>query len=279
MCGRHSIAAIAGVLGLLLTSCATAAEEGTGGDAKPVDPSGSWKWDYTFNDNPAEFHLMLDWNGKQLTGKYTAFNNTTDIEETKLENNQLSFVANREFNGNEFVVHFDGKVELDDITGTVGVDFGDGPQEFDWHAKRAVRIDDVLGTWRLHLDTPNGVIEPEITITKDGEKLHGDYSSPFGEREAHDVTLKDNELSWQIESNDDDQFDFEIVYRGKPRGNSISGTNEYDFGGNTGTMEFTGKRTPPEDKKEPVAAAEAEAAAAPAPADAAPNSAAETVEP
>jgi hypothetical protein len=216
--------------------------------AAPADPTGSWKWEYTFKDNPAEFRLQLNWDGKQLTGKYTAFNNTTDIEEAKLENDKLSFVSKREFNGNHFTVHFDGKAEENDIVGTVAVDFGEGPREFDWHAKRIVEVDDVLGTWKLRLESPQGVIEPQITITKTDDGLHGAYVSPFGEREAKDLKLKVGELSWRIESDDDDDFDFEVTYRGKPRGNKIAGSNEFDFGGNTGTMEFTGERTPPEEK-------------------------------
>jgi hypothetical protein len=282
---QQSITTAALVSGLVLTSFASAAEENGATDTQPVDPSGSWNWEYTFNDNTAEFHLKLNWNGRALTGKYTAFDNTTEIEQTKLEQAALSFIAKREFNGNEFIVRFNGKVEPDDIVGTVGVDFGEGPREFDWHAKRVVEVDDVLGTWELRLETPNGVIEPRITITKDGDKLHGAYVSPFGEREAKELALKDNALSWQIESDDNDEFDFNIVYRGKPRGNAIAGTNEFDFGGNTGTMEFTGKRTPPEEKRVSATAPSAEATpAAPAatePASAAADQspAAEAVEP
>ena len=227
--------------------------------AAPVDPSGSWKWDYTFNDNPAEFFLQLNWNGKELTGKYTAFDNTTDIAEGKLKNDELSFIANREFNGNKFTVHFNGKADPENIVGTVGVDFGEGPREFDWHAKRVVNLDDVLGTWKLRLETPQGVIEPQITITQRGDTLHGDYVSPFGEREAKDVTFKDGELSWRIESDEDDEFDFMITYRGKPAGNKITGNNEFDFGGNTGTMEFTGQRTPQMEKADAPAAVAAPA--------------------
>ena len=60
---------------------------------------------------------------------------------------------------------------------------------------------------------------------------------------------------------DDDQFDFKIVYKGNPRGNKIEGSNEFDFGDNTGTMKFTGKRVPPEEKKKdrPAEAKSAEA--------------------
>jgi hypothetical protein len=216
---------------------------------EPVDPSGSWQWEYSFNDNPAKFSLKLEWDGKELAGKYTAFNNTSDIEETKFtSDNKLSFVSTREFNGNEFVVHFDGEAKPEEIVGTVAVDFGEGPREFDWTAKRVVEVDDVLGVWEIKVETPQGVVEPQITITRDGDKLHGDYVSPFGEREAKEVVLKDGELSWTIESNDDDDFDFQVIYRGKPLGNKIAGTGEFDFGGNTGEMDFTGERTPPEEK-------------------------------
>jgi hypothetical protein len=249
-----------------LVSCAAItlsawADEEAGAPASPVDPTGTWAWDVTFNDNPSEFSLELNWNGKELTGDYTAFDNTTKIEETKLEGDELSFLSRREFNGNKFIVRFQGKVEPDEIVGTVTVDFREGPQEFDWNAKRVVTTDDVLGTWKLHLETPNGVIEPQITITKEGDKLHGAYVSPFGERDAKNVSLKEGELSWEISSDDNDDFDFTVVYRGKPRGNSISGTNEFDFGGNTGTMEFRGQRTPP---KAEAAAEEEPAAETPA---------------
>jgi hypothetical protein len=243
------------VVSLLVASAARADESRP---AAAVDPTGSWKWDYTAPDgNTMDFSLKLKWDGKQLAGKYTAFNDTTDISEGKLDKDQLSFVASREFNGNKFDVHFTGKVEPDDINGKVGLDFGQGPQEFDWHAKRFVDVDDVLGTWQLRLDTPNGVIEPQLTITKDDKGLHGHYVSPFGEREAKSVEFKDGQLTWDV-SGERDGNSFKVVYHGKPQGDSIKGTNEFDFGGNTGTADFTGKRTPPEEKK----AAEAKPAAA-----------------
>jgi hypothetical protein len=233
----------------LFSGVAAAQETAAEAKAAAVDPSGTWSWEYSFNDDePAEFSLKLNWDGKQLTGKYTAFENTTDIEEAKFEDGNLSFISKREFNGNKFTVHFDGKAEPNDIIGKVALDFGEGPREFDWHAKRIIDADSVLGTWKLKLETPNGVIEPQLTITQDGDKLKGHYVSPFGEREAKDVAFKDGELSWRIESGEDDDFDFEIVYRGKPQGDKITGSNEYDFGGNTGTMDFTGERTPPDAK-------------------------------
>ncbi len=98
-------------------------------ETAPVDPTGTWKWEYSFNDNAIEGKLKLKWDNKKLVGKYTAFDNTTDIEEVKLEKDQLSFITKREFDGNEFVVKFNGKVKPDDIEGTVAIGFGgNGPQ-------------------------------------------------------------------------------------------------------------------------------------------------------
>jgi hypothetical protein len=241
---------LAALLAMALTFRPLLAQEETESKAKPADPTGTWKWERAFNDNNAEFTLKLNWNGKELTGKYSAFDNTSDIERAKLEKDQISFIAQREFNGNQFEVKFDGKVQDDSIIGTIAVDFGDGEQEFDWEAKRTIGIDDVVGVWDISLETPDGAaITPRITITKaDGDKLEGRSESDFGEFELTNIAIKDNVVSWEISREQDDRS-FKVVYKGKPRGNAIEGETEYDFDGNTGTMKFTGKRTPPDEKK------------------------------
>jgi hypothetical protein len=218
-------------------------------DAGPPDPNGTWAWERTFQDNTTEFVVRLAWEDKKLTGKYSAFGNTTEIEDGRFDKGELSFTCHREFGGNEFDVHFKGKVEGDEIRGNINLDFGQGPQDFEWIAKRTVTPEDVLGVWKLRVETERGVVEPQITITQKGDALHGDYESPFGQREAKKVALKDGELSWEISSDDGGgQFGpFKVVYKGKPRGNNIAGKSEFDFGGNTGEAEFTGKRTPPKE--------------------------------
>jgi hypothetical protein len=78
-------------------------------------------------------------------------------------------------------------------------------------------------------------------LTKDGDELAGDYESVFGRRQAKNVALEGTTLTWEI-SGENDGNTFKAVYRGKVRGNKIAGTNEFDFGGNTGTWEFTGEK-------------------------------------
>ena len=230
----------------------------------PVDPAGTWKWTYERNGNTAEFKLKLDWDGKELTGKYTGFDRTTDIEKVKLEKDEISFTTKREFQGREFIVEFDGKVKPDEINGTVKTDFGGEPFEFDWNAKRAVEIDDVVGTWQLRVETAGGIVEPKLTITKDGDELKGTSESRlFGVVEAKNLKLEDNTLSWEVSGQNSD-FTIHVKYVGKPRGNTIEGTNELSAGNNSGTMKFTGTRTPPDDAEKERAAEERAAERAPA---------------
>jgi hypothetical protein len=250
------------VLLMLVMGFSTAfAEEGTSGKSPSRDPSGTWNWERTFNDNKAEFTLKLNWDGKRLAGKYSAFNRTTDIEDAKLEKDQISFLAKREFNGNKFEVKFNGKVEPENLVGKITVDFGNGPQDFDWNAKRSVSADDVVGVWDLRVESPGGAVTPRLTITKTSEdKLQGSSESVMGKFEAKNIELKDNTLTWQV-IGEGPNGKIDIRYKGKPRGNTIEGENEFDFGGTKGKMKFTGTRTPPEGKKEARKPADKEEAA------------------
>jgi hypothetical protein len=218
--------------------------------AAPADPTGSWKWEITTpDDNAFELMLKLKWDGKKLAGKYTAFDSTVDIEESKLEKDAITFVVRPEFGGNQFEVKFNGKVAKDEIKGKIIVDFGDQPQEIDWLAKRFLDVDDVLGTWQLTLETPDGMtFEPTLTVTKDDKGLHAKTASDFGEFEGKNVQIKDNQFVFEI-SSENDEFSFKSVYRATPRGNVVEGKSEFDFGGNKGEMKFTGKRLPPKEEK------------------------------
>jgi hypothetical protein len=169
-----------------------------------------------------------------------------------MEKDQLTFTTKRKFNGNELVVTFAGQLKPDEIGGTVAIDFGRGKQEFAWNPKRVVEIEDVLGTWQLRVETANGIVEPRLTIVKDGARLKGkSVTQVFGELEARNLTLKDNELSWEI-TGSSGGVEISVKYKGKPRGNTIDGENEFTAAGNGGTMKFTGKRTPPVEKAKPV---------------------------
>lgn len=216
-----------------------------------ADPAGTWKWEYNINGNRVEGKLHLEWDDKQLVGTYTAYDRTSDIEQAKLEKDQLSFVTKREFNGNQFVVTFTGQVKPDAIAGKAAIDLGGGrAQEFDWNPNRIVELDDVVGTWELQVETPAGTVEPRLTIVKDGDKLRGkSVSDVLGEREAKSISLKDNQLSWAIDG-EANGVSIRIHYTGRPRGNTMQGTHEFEIGGEKSTRKFTGKRQPPDTEQQ-----------------------------
>jgi|GEM_PF-723443 len=227
----------------------------------PADPTGSWKWDFDAPDgNKLQFTLKLKWDGKKLEGSYSnsAFENTAKVEDGKIDKDAVSFVVRQEFFGNSFVSKFNGKVAKDEIKGTIGLNFGDQPQEFPWTAKRFIDSDDVIGLWDLTIQAPNfGEIQSKLTITKDAKGLKAKYANDFFDVEAKSVQIKENELLFEIAS-DTEQLSFKSNYRGTPRGNAMEGKSTFDIGGNAGEMTFTGKRQPPKDEKQAERPASAE---------------------
>ena len=68
------------------------------------------------------------------------------------------------------------------------------------------------------------------------------YVSPRDtEDEANNIKVKDNKLTFEI-SGEADGNEYVAVYTGKPKGDSIKGTIDYEFGGNPGTLDYRGKR-------------------------------------
>ena len=242
-------------------STASAARPGEPQQATaPVDPSGSWKWQFETPENPIDLTLKLKWDGKMLDGTYTGFDTSTKVEQGKVEKDDISFVVRPDFGGNQFEIKFKGKVAKDEIRGTIGIDFGGQAQEFPWTAKRFVDPEDVIGVWNLTIDAPQfGELKSTLTVKKGDKGLQAQYANEFFDLAAKNVQIKGNDLLFEIASENGD-FSFKSNYQGTPRGNSIEGKSTFDFGGNAGEMKFTGKRQSP--KEEPKADATRPAATA-----------------
>ena len=117
-------------------------------------------------------------------------------------------------------------------------------REFEWTAKRVVGAADVIGTWQLRFETPNGnVMEPTLKISRDGKKLKGTFVSERGERELDNLTIKDNQLSFEI-TFERDGNSFTVAYKGTPHGDSMKGTLEAEFNGESRKTDVEGKRMP-----------------------------------
>ena len=163
------------------------------------------------------------------------------LEQGKLDGDKLSFQVTREFNDRKFLVKYEGRLSEESIKGTLEFTFNDQSRSFDWEAKRATELADVLGTWNFKITTNNGrVIETSLKLAKDGEKLKGTYTARNRDIEAEQVTLKDNLLSFRV-TREGDGRKFVATYKGKPIGDSIKGTVDYKIDDRSGSAGFEGK--------------------------------------
>lgn len=225
-----------------LASACLAAEE-----AKTVHPGGTWKWENTRREFTVKSTLRLKLKDGKILGTYKGRGDEVEIEEAKIDGDMVSFRITRGFDDLTFTVTYRGKISEDTIKGELEWSVGDRSGIRPWEAKRVVEMADILGTWKLKVTTEDGnSFEPTVTFTKDGDKLKGAYSSQWGDRDAENVLLKDNVLSFEI-SGETAEDVFLVTYKGRPRGDSITGTLEYDFGGQSGTRPFKGQRQ--EEKK------------------------------
>ncbi len=211
--------------------------------AAEVDPSGTWQWEYEFQGRKVLSTVALKVDGDQLTGTYKRGDRQRKIENGKVDGDQVSFQIGFEANGRKVVVKFKGKLEEDTIDGKVAVKSDEWSGEFDWKATRRVTPADVAGTWKFKVTAENGeVMEPSIKLSVEGDSLKGAYTSRFGEFEAKEIAIKDGQLTFVIGGEYEGQK-WRVTYKGKPRGDAIKGKIDFDFSGNTGTVDFEGQRS------------------------------------
>jgi hypothetical protein len=118
------------VLALVGTSAVQAAD-------KP-DPTGTWKWSVTFNNNTREMTLKLKLDGDKLTGAMVGRDGAeTAIEDASFKDGEVVFSYTRERNGQKFTTKYSGKLDGDTIKGKSEFERNGEKQSRDWEAKRS----------------------------------------------------------------------------------------------------------------------------------------------
>jgi hypothetical protein len=206
------------------------------------DPTGTWVWSREIEGETNRSVLKLTNKDGKLTGTYRRSGQTVPISNGKFEKSEVSFEAEGKFNEQKIHAKFHGKLSKNEINGNIDIVIEDNSLPLPWTAKRGTDLDDVIGTWKLKLEGANGnPIESTLKLSAEGEKLKGTYTGRFGEHPAQDLKLEGDQLSWKIDAERNGQK-FKGVYKAKLEGNAIKGNLEFDLGGNTGTMVFTGER-------------------------------------
>jgi len=105
--------------------------------ADDANPTGTWKWSATFNNQTRDFTLKLKLEGDKLTGAMLGRDNQERaIEDASYKDGEVAFTVTRERNGQKFISKYKGKVSADTIKGKIEFERDGQKMERDWEAKR-----------------------------------------------------------------------------------------------------------------------------------------------
>ncbi len=228
---------------------------------RDIDPSGTWRREYDWNSTRVKeaIRLNLKEDGK-IVGTLLANNVALEIKNIELKGNELSFSVSGEYQGTEWATRYKGIIKGDEVDGTGVFTVGDQSWDFDWRPKRSVELDDVVGTWQIRIESPDGnILEPTMKISKDGDQYKSLYTSTQGqELDVKNLRVEKNILKFTVAA-EFDGYSIKVDYQGRPYGDKLSGSLDYDFGGTTGQVEFTARRKPEKNTEEMDRKKEAEA--------------------
>lgn len=112
------------------------------------DPTGTWKWSVTTPNGDLETTLKLTLKNGKIAGTYSNTFGDASISNTSFKDDAIAFEVEREFDGNKFVLKYQGKLDGDTIKGTIEVPGMDGsePRKMDWNARRADKAPPLAAT-------------------------------------------------------------------------------------------------------------------------------------
>ncbi|MFO1095259.1 MAG: hypothetical protein U0992_18435 [Planctomycetaceae bacterium] len=215
-------------------------------DQSSASPGGTWGWSYDYGQGEVKSLLTLQVKDKLVTGMFYGQNDKVEIKDGTFDGTKVEFKFDIVHDGQTITVSFNGVPSEDAIKGTLSAKVDGQAHEFPWKAARATRPEDVVGVWKLKIETDNGqTFEPEVKLEQAESKLTGRYvSKEVGEHDLKDVTLEDNVLKFSV-SISKDGHTLKLDYQGKPRGDQLAGEIQYDLDGNTGSTKYTGALSPP----------------------------------
>jgi len=231
---------------LVLTPCFLFAQDSS---KSSIDPSGTWRWEYDLDGTQFKDLVRLkvgqenkETKERELKGKYeSSSGRKINIENGKISGDKVSFEFKVNYQGMDVKLEFEGSLKNDNLSGKVKASTNDGSRDLDWSATRSVLADDVVGKWKLRIDANGNIMEPVLTVTKDGDNLKADYVLGNDVKiQAKDVKIEKNELTFTIET-DFQGAKIKADFMGRPYGDKIKGSIDYVLGSDVGEVDFTGQ--------------------------------------
>ncbi len=121
---------------LLAVVCVLAVTGLVRAEDKKADPTGTWKYSTEVNGQSLDVTIKLKREGDKVTGTVSVLDMESKIDDGKFKDGEVSFVVNREFNGNKFVLKYKGKVEGDTFKGKREMDRDGQTNTREFEAKR-----------------------------------------------------------------------------------------------------------------------------------------------
>lgn len=105
--------------------------------SEPADPTGTWKWSTTFNDQSFEQTLVLKLEGDRLVGTLTRGGGKGNpITDASFKDGNVVFTVVRERMGEKTTSKYEGKINGDAIRGHIEIDSPGQARKRDWEASR-----------------------------------------------------------------------------------------------------------------------------------------------
>lgn len=228
-----------------ITTTIGAMAEDTATAKKNADPSGAWRWESDQQGQSVKHELKLNYDAKsnKVTGTYKGNGDPIQLNDGKMDGNTLVISLKMERDGVKMSIDTEAVIDGDNIKAKSKYEAGGNTGSVEWDAKRSLQASDVTGTWDLEFETDNGTMTASLTVSAEGDKLKGEYSGFDGKfmTAAKEIQVKDGKLTFKITADRDGNIltaDYSVV----PRGNSLKGKIKYEFNGNTGEIDVTGKR-------------------------------------
>jgi len=220
------------------------------GSKNAVDPSGTWRWEYELEGTQYKDLVRLklgepikDSKDKEVKGRYESTSGRKiQIENGRLSGDKISFEFKVNYQGMDVKLEFEGSIKYDTLTGKVKASTNEGNRDLEWTATRGVLPEDVVGKWKLRIDANGTIMEPVITISKEGDNLKGAYN--LGEDtklSIKDVKIEKNMLTF-TSSGDFQGSQLKADFMGRPYGDKIKGSIDYVVGSDVGELEFSGQK-------------------------------------
>jgi hypothetical protein len=188
--------------------------------------------------------LNLKEEGGKITGDFVGFSGKpVSIQDVKFKDGELSFKVPQEMGPNKVTISFVAKPAGDKIQGIAKIQLPFGVREIPFQGDRLkTTMASAAGTWKLRVVLKDGsTVEPTLKLAQAGTALKGVYMGAHGETPIANALIFGDEITFDV-ARDRSGKSYRLHYQGKVKGDTLSGSVDYDFDGIAGYVAFAGKR-------------------------------------